>query len=167
MKRLSPAFSMLEALLAIIVLAIIGIGVTKSTAALKLQNAAISLTSTEQGRLVQTHMLLSNYLVDANPNSLSLTKDRLEWEGYDDLYLAPKEGKSFLDSKPTLKSHILELKNSSLFLDGALLLDKVQKLDARIESNPLDSSLDALHLEICTKSCLSDMVILHGVYIKL
>ncbi|PAF50768.1 hypothetical protein BKH43_04215 [Helicobacter sp. 13S00401-1] len=166
-QSFSPAFSMLEALLAIIVIAVIGVGVTKSTIALKLQNAAISLHTTEQGRLAQTHMLLSNYLVDALPTSLKQDLNRLEWEGYEDLYLKPQANKPFLDSKPILVPHLLEFKKGSLFLDDALLLSNVAKFETHLESTPLSNDTKALYIEVCNKFCLSDRVVLHGVYIEL
>lgn len=154
--RYSGGFSMLEVLVALLVISILGIGMIRSIVALKSQNYSIQRFLLTHSSLFETQLFLQRQLSHSKPESIIITPQSLHWEQYDKLFLANAQG-DYMDFSLHTTPMNLTYRDRKLYFNGALLLHNVASM--RFWRDTI-GQYNILSYQICTTICITDSLLL-------
>ncbi len=154
------AFSLMEVLLSILIIGLLGIASLKSISYLKLHNYSMQKFLLTKSSLFETQLFIHKYLNFAKIDSIKIYNNKLEWFGYDSLFLPATQQKDYMDFSLHTNKFSLELKNRDLFFNNAILLHNVYIFETQIITS---NNHKILQYKVCSNACFADFVLLEDI----
>lgn len=164
----SSTLSLLEILIAFVIMGILGISAMKSITSLRQQDTSLQKFLVKHTSLFETQLFINKYLALSKPDTIQIFHNKIQWEGYNNLFHNAQKNQNYMDFSLQTDTFSLELHNGNLYLNQSLLLENVRLFDTQIQMfQTSNTTTSILEYNLCADTCVQDFVILEESEIQL